>query len=229
MAEKIRYTRKDLKGPDEFISTFGRIVAWSNDNRTKVVAGALILVGVLALIIGGNAYFKLKERRAAAEIWPFINEALKISGGAIAGDMTAVERELSSLADRHTGTRSALFAKYFLGGFAFNRGEYDESAELFQKAVKNIGKDPTLAFLLHTSVGSSLESKGKFEGAVESYGRAAEISGPSLRTIALFDKARALELAGKTSEAIALYRQIVEENPESLQRDLIEIKIARME
>ncbi|MBP2686407.1 MAG: hypothetical protein H6Q81_1312, partial [Deltaproteobacteria bacterium] len=26
MAEKIRYTRRDLKEPDEFISTFGRAV-----------------------------------------------------------------------------------------------------------------------------------------------------------------------------------------------------------
>lgn len=33
MAEKIHYTRRDQKGPDEFISTFGRVDSWCKENR----------------------------------------------------------------------------------------------------------------------------------------------------------------------------------------------------
>jgi hypothetical protein len=63
MAEKIRYTRKDLKGPDEFLSAFGRAVAWMRENRSKVLAAAggalLLVIGVF----GAQAYYRWEEQR----------------------------------------------------------------------------------------------------------------------------------------------------------------------
>ncbi|MBE0603413.1 MAG: hypothetical protein IH611_07260, partial [Deltaproteobacteria bacterium] len=62
-----------------------------------------------------------------------------------------------------------------------------------------------------------------------SYRDAAEFAGPGLKANARFDEARALELSGKKTEAASVYRRINEENPESIQRDLIDIKMAHME
>ena len=232
MAEKIRYTRKDLKEPDEFVSWFGRIVLWSRENRPKFLAGILVAIGIFALVYGGRTYFQWRDDRAAIEIWPYLEQAremLVAPVGAETRDPAALEKEISFLADKHKGSKTALFARYYLGGIAFKRGDYEASAEIYRETIKDIGKDRLMAFLLYTGVGSSLEAKGDYEGAAEAYGKAVEASEFSLRMIAQFDKARALELAGKKDEAIAFYRQIREENPESVQKDLIEVKIARME
>jgi predicted component of type VI protein secretion system len=58
---------------------------------------------------------------------------------------------------------------------------------------------------------------------------AAESAGPGLKAQARLDEGRALELAGKKAEAAAVYRKIGEETPDTLQKDLIDIKTAHME
>ena len=134
------------------------------------------------------------------------------------------------MASKYKGTVAALFAHYYLGNIAYARGDYDEGISRYNEAIKKTGrKDDLLKFLLNMGIGSCYEAKGDNEAAAQSYGKAAETAGSSMKVIALFDKARALELALKKDEAIALYRQIMEENPESIQKDLIEIKIASME
>ena len=232
MAEKIRYTRRDLKGPDEFISTFGRVMSWSQENRSKVMATLLALVLALAVALGGRAYFQWREARAGAELWPYLDQAremLAAPAGVNPGNLAAMEQTISSLAARHKGTRAALYAQYYLGSLAFRRGDYEGSAARYREAAKAASGDGTMNFLLNTGAGSSLEAKGDFAGAAESYRKAAETAGASFKAMAQFDEARALELAGRKSEAVALYRRIMQENPESIRKDLIEIKIARME
>jgi len=236
MAEKIRYTRKDLKGPDEFISTFGQIVAWSKENQLKITAGILVVVGVLVITLGGRAYFQWRDRQAAAEIWPYLNQArmmMATPGAASPGTIGAMERTLSALVSKHKGTKTALFAQYYLGNMAFGRGDFEVSASRYSEAIEKAGKkDRLIVFLLNTGLGSSLEASGDYAGAADAYGKAADAKGSadlSLRTIAQLDKARVLELADKKSEAVALYRRILEEDPESTQKSLIEIKIARLE
>lgn len=232
MAEKIRYTRRDLKGPDEFISTFGRVVAWCKENGSKVAMGVFVVLALLVLGLGTSAYLRWQERKAGSEIWPYIEQAremLAVPAGVDPGNMAAMEKSISSLAEKHSGTRAALYAKYSLGAIAFRRGDYDGSASLFREAIK-IGKDEgVLRYLLRSGVGCSLEAKGDYAGAAASYRDAAEAAGPGLKANARFDEARALELSGKKTEAASVYRRINEEIPESIQRDLIDIKIAHME
>lgn len=232
MTGKNRYTRRELKGPDEFISTFGRIVAWCRANSSKVATAVAVVLAALVVALATNAYFQWQENRAGAEIWPFLDQAremLAAPAGAAPGSMDDMEKSIASLAEKHSGTRAALFAQHYLGCIAFRRGDYGASAARFRDAI-GIGKDEgVLKFLLRNGLASSLEAKGDFQGAAASYRDAAETAGPGLKAQARFDEGRVLELAGKNAEAAAVYRKIVEETPETPQRDLIDIKIAHME
>ncbi len=233
MAEKIRYTRRDLKGPDEFISTFGRIVAWCKENGTKVATAASVVLAALVVALATSAYFRWQESKAGAEIWPFLDQAREMltapAGAAAPGGMADMEKSIASLAEKHSGTRAALYAQHYLGCIAFRRGDYEASAARFRDAIRTGKDEGVLKYLLRNGLASSLEAKGDFQGAAASYRDAAESAGPLLKAQARFDEGRALELAGKKADAAALYRKIVEENPETLQRDLIDIKTAHME
>jgi hypothetical protein len=78
MAEKIKYTRKDLKGPDEFISAFSRAVAWARENRSKMLAGAGGVLLLIGGVLGAQAYFRWEENKATRDLWPHLNRAWEV-------------------------------------------------------------------------------------------------------------------------------------------------------
>src|SRR5512138_2256619 len=125
MAEKIKYTRKDLKGPDEFMTTLGRAVAWGRENRPKVLAAVAVAVLAVAGVFGTGAYFRWAEEKATADLWPHLNKArefLQAPTSADAEKLARLEQFLGAHVKVHPGTKAALYARYYLGSIAYTRG-----------------------------------------------------------------------------------------------------------
>lgn len=232
MAEKIRYTRKDLKGPDEFISTFGRIVAWCKENRSKVELAAAVVAAVLLLTFGTRAYFHWQENKAARDLWPYLDQArdaLSVPPDADPGKLADLERSIATRAETYPGSRASVYAEYYLGSIAFRRGDFERSASRFREGIR-IGKDEgIMKYLLRDGVGRALEAKGDYAGAAGAYREAAGVAEEQMKVQSQVAEARVLALSGKKADAVSLYRQILKENPESRLRDLIDFKLAQME
>lgn len=232
MAEKIRYTRRDLKGPDEFISTFGRTVAWCKENRSNVLAGALGIVAVVALALGARAYLQWEENKSSRELWPHLNRAREILQAPSAADpekLAAIEQFLVAHASIHPNTRTTVYARYYLGSIAFVRGKYDLAVSQFRAGIA-IGKEAgIMKYLLRQGIASSLEAKGDFPGAAAAYRDAATFADGDMKIQSRLGEARILSLSGKNTEAAALYRMILKEAPETPFRDLVEIRLAQTE
>ncbi len=233
MAEKIHYTRRDLKGPDEFISTFGRIVEWCKGNRSKVNAALFVLLATLVLSLGTSAYFRWQENKAGSDLWPHLEQARELLAAPAAeveaGKLAAVESSISSLVKKHSGTRAAACGEFYLGSIAFHRGDYEGGVARFREGIRSGKAEGILALLLREGLARSLEAKGDYAGAAASYREAAEAAGPRMKTRLRFGEGRVLELSGKKTESASLYRKIIEENPDSRIKDLIDIKLSRME
>jgi hypothetical protein len=230
MAEKIRYTRKDLKGPDEFISAFGRAVEWARENRSKVLAAA---GGVLLLVVGAfgvQAYLRWEENKASRDLWPHMNKAREVLLSPSAADrdkLAGLEQFLAAHINKHPGTAASVYARYYLAGIAFIRGDYEGSASQYRAAI-DVGKaEGIMPFLLRTGLAQALEAKGDFAGASERYREAAAAAGGELRTQAQLGEARTLHLSGKKKESAALYRQILTSASDPRTRELVEIKLAQ--
>jgi tetratricopeptide (TPR) repeat protein len=232
MAEKIRYTRKDLKGPDEFITTFGRVLAWCKDNRTKVAAGAVCIIAILGVTLGTRAYFRWQENKASRDLWPYLSqasEAMADPAAAGPGKLGELEQLIASHTTMHPGTRAAVYGEYYLGSIAFQRGEFDKSVSWFRKGIQS-GKDVGIQrYLLRAGLGASLEAKGDYSGAAAAYHDAGGYADGELKVLSQVSEARVLALSGKKTEAEELYKQILRENPKSRIRDLIDFKLARLE
>ena len=232
MAEKIRYTRRDLKGPDEFISTFGRAVAWARENRLRVGVAALAVAALAGVSIGARAYFQWEEDKSSRDLWPHLNRArelLQSPAEANPERLAALEQFLMAHVQTHPRTRAAAYARFYLGSIAFLRGAFDQGAAQFQAGIDTGKATGILEYLLRDGIGRSLEGRGDFAGAANAYRQAAAAAQGDLKAQSLLAQARCLGLAGRKTEAIALYRQILKEHPESRSRNLIEIQLAQME
>jgi len=232
MAEKTGFSRRDLKGPDEFISTFGRTVAWCKENRSKVAAGTIGIVAVVALVLGTQAYLQWKENKAARELWPTVDRAqqlLQASAAADPSQLAAVEQFLQGHVSSHPNTRATVYSLYYLGCIAFSRGDFNLAVTQFRAGIAT-GKDAgIMRYLLRERIASSLEAKGDYPAAAAAYRDAGAVAEANLMIQSRMGEARVLGLAGKKTEAAALYRLILKETPETPLRDLLEIELARME
>jgi len=232
MAEKTGFSRRDLKGPDEFISTFGRTVAWCKENRSKVAAGAIGVFAVVALTLGTQAYLQWEENKSARDLWPTLNRAQELLQAPFAADpsqLATVEQVLQGHVSRHPNTRATVYALYYLGSIAFFRGNPDLAITRFRAGIAT-GKDAgILRYLLRQGIASSLEAKGDFAAAAAAYRDAGGVAEAAMKTQSSLGEARVLGLAGKKTEAAALYRLILKETPETPFRDLVEIQLAQIE
>jgi len=232
MAEKIKYTRKDLKGPDEFISAFSGAVAWIKEKRVMVAAAASAGVLLLGGVLGAQAYFRWEENKATRDLWPHLNRAREILQAPANADpesLARLERFLTDYLARHSGTRASVYARYYLAGIAYLSGNYDLSASRFRMAASGEKGEETMLFLVNEGLGQALEAKGDFAGAAAAYQEAALKAAGELRTQARMAQARTLSLSGRKPEATALYRQILTESPDTPMRELIEIILAHSE
>jgi len=232
MARKIKYTRKDLKSPDEFISTLGRVTLWIKENRVTVIAALVVVFLALGGIFGTRAYFQWQETKASRDLWPHLNQAreyLQNPADADSEKLAQLEQFLAAQVNKHPGTRAAVFAKYYLGSIAYLRKDYDRSAAQFRSAIAD-GKDQrtVMDFLLREGLAQALEAKGDTESAQKAYGEAASFANGELRTQAWMGQARLLALQGRKDEAVAVFREILAENPDTPFKDLIEIKLSHL-
>ena len=232
MAEKTGLSRRDLKSPDEFLSTFGRVIAWCKENRTKTIAGAGAVVVVLALVLGTQAYLQWEENRSSRELWPTLDRAQQLLQAPKAADpsqLAAVERFLEGHVNAHPGTRATVYSLYYLGDIAFHRGEYDLAIKRFREAIATGKEAGVMKYLLREAIATSLEAKGDFPAAAAAYRDAAAVAGTNEKADSRMGEARVLGLSGKKAEAAAVYRLILQETPETPLRELVEIRLAQSE
>ena len=232
MAEKTGFSRRDLKGPDEFISTFGRTVAWCKENRTKVAAGVIGVVTVLTLALGTRAYLQWKENNSARDLWPTLNRAQELLQAPLAADpsqLAAVEEYLRGHVSRHPNTRATVYSLYYLGSIAFSRGDHDLAIAHFRAGIATGKAEGIMKYLLREGIASSLEAKGDFAASSAAYRDAGAVVEAEMKTRSRLGEARVLGLAGKKTEAAALYRLILKETPETPFRELVEIQLAQTE
>jgi len=231
MAEKIKYTRKDLKGPDEFMTALGRGVAWAKENRPKLLIAIAAIALVLAGVAGTGAYLRWEEEKAAANLWPHLNRAREFLQAPTAADaekLARIEQFLVSHVNAHPKTKSAIYARYYLGSIAYSRGNYDMSVVWFRETLVATTDQPDMAYLVRTGLAQALEAKGDLPNAAAAYGDAAGSASGALRAEARMGQARTLLLQGRREDAAAIYRAVIAENPDSPQKELAELKLSRM-
>lgn len=231
MAEKIRYTRKDLKAPDEFMSSLARGVGWIKENRLKALAPLGVIVLLAAGVLGYRAYSRWEENKATRDLWPHLNRArefLQAPSQADADKLARLEAFLAGNVASHPDTKAAVYARYYLASIAFIRKDYDMAAARFRESIPLAKENDIMPFLMREGLAQSLEAKGDNAGASAAYRDASLATSGEMRIQALLGEARTLAIQGRREEAAAVYRRIMTESPDGPMKEFAETRLAHL-
>jgi len=106
--------------------------------------------------------------------------------------------------------RDSAGANAGLGWAYFLKGDNDTAYQYFKKALELEPEDPSINY----NIGSFLKSIGLFEKAIKYYSNAINMGEPSLGNYQL--RARCYESSGKTEEAVANAKKMMDLEPENL-------------
>jgi tetratricopeptide (TPR) repeat protein len=173
VATKGKFTRKELKGPDEFISFAGKGLEWIAAHLRPLLIG----VGAIAVIGSGIWIWQHFSHRSSLEASDALQAALEIyrrplkgeRGGEDEGDAkkpfeNAKERAKAALEKfqyvvrEFSGTDVARLGHLYVGNCHFTLGETAAAIESFEKFVSK-APEPHLQALALENIGYAYEQK----------------------------------------------------------------------
>jgi tetratricopeptide (TPR) repeat protein len=193
--------------------------------RAVTLAAAAVLV-VALLASGGWLWYSAGQNRAMAAH----AEALMQAGAAASPEARlAAIRSLEATLGQYPAAAAAAQAAYQLGSLRYDAGDYPGARAAYEIAVAK-APPPTIRALASIGIGQAWEAERNFPKAIEAYRAALTPMGPRdfLFEELVVSLARAEELAGRRDDAIASYRRLLKEVPDSRRNDEIRSRLARL-
>ncbi len=199
---------KDLKQPDEFVTTVDRIGDYLANNLLQVILAAVAIVALTALIFGYSFYRSHQDRLAANQFYDAIT-ALNHK------DFKTAEDGFAALAQSRSGKLARLAPLFTASAYmSDNKPAQARDALVAYVADSDHRQFKNLALV---QLGVAYEDLGDFKKAHDAYVQAAAIPGP-VKTTAELGVARTLLSQGDKAGAIAAWRNFLIENPFSTER-----------
>ncbi|HNP21975.1 MAG TPA: tetratricopeptide repeat protein [Panacibacter sp.] len=191
----------------------------------------LIVVGAIVVIVGGwfgyqSMVVAPKEQQASEAIYKaegnFAKDSLRL---ALNGDGSS--KGFLYIINNYSGTKSANLAKYYAGLCYLRTGD-------FNNAVKYLGDFSTDAkqvqMMAYGALGDAYGELNKNDDAVASYKKAAATFEDDEASASefLFRAGLKLEIMGKTSEAVDVYKEVKDKFPQTDKGFLAEKYIYRL-
>jgi predicted negative regulator of RcsB-dependent stress response len=199
---------KDLKAPDEFVTSVDRIGSYLANNlaRVIVIAAAVIL---LAGVIFTYAFYRAHRNQVAADRFYDALTALNHK------QYNTAEQGFENLAQTASGTLAGLAPLYAASAYMSD----NKPAQARDALEAYLAESDQLYFknLALVQLGVADEDLGDFKKAHDAYVQAAAMPGPE-KSRAELGVARTLLKQGDNAGAVAAYRNFLAANPFSSER-----------
>lgn len=203
--------------------------------RAPVVIGGIILI---AALIAGVIWYQGSSEEESAEMTRTLSKAAayaargqvvpdpedaKVEGPQVpwarpvatdeAKLSSQVEEALETLGDEAPEAAANRMADLVRAGRAMEEGKFSEAEPLYRRFLERSGTGHPLSFAAREGLAFALAGLGNDEEALSELDQLAGEEGDFYRDQALYAKAQLLERAGRKDDAIAVYRQYIEEYP----------------
>jgi tetratricopeptide (TPR) repeat protein len=219
-------TRKEMKGPDKFLATFGHAATWMTSHRGAVLT-LLAAVGILAV---AAIVVSLVQGRRAQEAGAALSALTAVLEGEISpvplpgspgpfyptaqARQRAVLEAAENVAEAYPGTPAGRTATLAAADARFRLGEWDAAVAGYQRYLEGAGAGDSLAFGAIEGMALAEEARGNQDAAAAAWERLAR-DVPAQSDRADLERARLLVRVGRTEEARAVLSAFPEAHPES--------------
>jgi predicted negative regulator of RcsB-dependent stress response len=223
-------TRRRLKEDRFSLATIGAAEAtvhWSEEHKSRLIVGGVILAVVLAVVFGGWYYLNQQDLKASA----MLNQAVRTmdtqlrpagtppqpdfpSFASAKERTTEARKQFQAIADQYPHTRTAEFARYFLGLTSSQLGD-NAAAERDLKAVAATHNED-LAALAKLALAAVYRDANRSKEALDLYNQLIAKPTRSVgKATAQMELAEMYASTQQPAEAKRVYEQIQKENPAS--------------
>jgi len=224
MATRVKIKRKDLKEPDQFISTTDVVVAYFSQHKKVLASGiatfALVVLGVIGIRYNDEVkslrmeslYFEMEEVRNARGL-----QSEKVTG--------EMEKLLSKFSEGQQKQRATLM----LADELYRTRDYDHAISLYQGLLRSTRPDQISYQLASTGMAYSLEGKKDYKQAIAAYKTIIENpSGYPLFHIYL-SLARCYELNSDQNGALLTLREMMAKFSGHSKQSIVDAKLKELE
>jgi predicted negative regulator of RcsB-dependent stress response len=223
-------TRRRLKEDRFSLATIGAAEAtvhWSEEHKSRLIVGGVILAVVLAVVFGGWYYLNQQDLKASL----LLNQAVRTmdtqlrpagtppqpdfpSFASAKERTTEAHKQFQAIADQYPHTRTAEFARYFLGLTSSQLGD-NAAAERDLKAVAATHNED-LAALAKLALAAVYRDANRSKEALDLYNQLIAKPTRSVgKATAQMELAEMYASTQQPAEAKRVYEQIQKENPAS--------------
>ena len=177
--------------------------AWVQGHvRQVAIAGVLVVAAGLGVWLWRQSQ-AARERNASIDL-------LSVSQTMQSGNVALAQSDLEKLVGRYAGTNAAAQAAFELATIYYGQGQYDRGIALLEKLAES-SDDGLVKAMAENGIAAGHEGAGRFADAAAHYRRAADLTRlPDERDVYLANAARAYQAAGNKTEAIALWRRLID-------------------
>jgi predicted negative regulator of RcsB-dependent stress response len=201
---------------------------WTAEHKSKLIAGIVIAVVVLAALSGGWYYLSQQDDKANVELTKAVRTLQTQVRPAGAPDTpnsppsfasaqdraTAAKKQLQDVVDRYPHTRTADFARYLLGTTAVELGDKATAERQLKDAASTRNRD--LAALAKVALAAFYGNNNRTKEAADLYRQLIDKPTTTVsKVMAQMQLAALYETSQQPLEAKRIYEQIVKENPKS--------------
>ena len=164
MATRVKLRHKDLKEPDQFISTTDIVVAYFSQHKKVLVAGIVAFVLIVFGVIGVRYNTEVKSLRMESLYFEMekIRNAKDLHSEKVADKM---EKLLAEFSEGQQKQRATLM----LADEFYRTRDYDRSISLYQDLLKSTHSDQLSYQLASAGMAYSLEGKKDYKQAIAVY------------------------------------------------------------
>ncbi len=220
--------RRQIK-QDELVSSYTQVESWTRVHADTLKTTTAVVV-VAALAVAGVWYFRSHRQAAATQ---GLDEAMESFVAATApsapeaGPAAAPDRAeklkkalaaFEGVAGRYGSVAAGRRARYFAAVCKIELGDLEPARKDLQALAAEArgSSGPLQAGLARLALAGLARRQKQFDQAVQAYeALLADPSSPLPRDYVIFALAQTLEEAGRTKDAAATFRRLVDEQPQS--------------
>ncbi len=233
MTYKIRHISKQVASENpQLLSRSERVWLFAEFHRGAIITG-MIVAGLVMILLGGLLWLQYQQEQDALALehqaaQAYLDRSLE--------DVDAAKEKLQEavtlyrqVLEEFPRTTSAQLAWYFIGNALAEQNDHAGAIDAYQHFINQAGTPPALLGLVYQRLGATYLANGEREKGINAYTQVLHIPQTLNKDQALFELAKLEEYENHDDQALARYKQLLDEYPTSPYASEVALRIKILE